>query len=84
MSGVRDNTMIDTCTGHYWTIVEGYLTQTEVDQREVRKSLPELNLRVSQARKEGVSEVVKVAGRGVTWARTGSRKCVCGGGVSIP
>lgn len=45
MSNVRDNTMIDTCTGHNWTTEEVHVTQTEEEQREVRKSLPDLSLR---------------------------------------
>lgn len=53
MAGVMDNTMIDTCTGHYWTTEEGHLIQTEVDQREVRKILPELSLRERELARQG-------------------------------
>lgn len=39
MSGVRDDTMINTGTRHYWTTEEVYPTQTEVEQRQVQKKL---------------------------------------------
>lgn len=37
MLDVKDDKMIDTCTGHFWTTEKMHATQTEVEQREVQK-----------------------------------------------
>lgn len=59
---------------------------TKIWSREkLRKNLPELRLRepvrVRQASREGVSELVKIPGRGGTWAKAGSREVHVRGGV---